>query len=116
MPSYLEPDLVLQKDGAQFIIDAKYKSHIFNWREETEELKSSFRSDLHQVIAYSSFSQSARRNIMLVYPYSEFFHSIVEVHSPLDPTTVSVNLVGIPMEKKSLSQTMDNLSSIISFG
>ncbi len=114
--SYLEPDLVLQKDGSQFIIDAKYKSHIFNWREETEELRTSFRSDLHQVIAYSSFSQSARRNIMLVYPYSEFFHSIVEVHSPLDPTTVSVNLVGIPMEKKSLSQTMDNLSSIISFG
>lgn len=113
--SYLEPDLVLQKQGVQYVIDAKYKSHIFNWRENTEDLKESFRHDLHQVVAYSSFSQTERRNVMLVYPYNEFFHRVIKVHSPLDPTTVSVNLVGVPIEKKSLPETIDNLSALVSF-
>ena len=113
--SYLEPDLVLSKEGIQYVIDAKYKSHIFNWRDVSEELKSSFRHDLHQVIAYSAFSQTPQRSAMLVYPYNEFFHKVIEVRSPLDPTTVSVNLVGIPMEKRALKETVENLSNIIVF-
>ena len=111
--SYLEPDLVLQKDDIQYVIDAKYKSHIFNWRDNSEDLKSTFRHDLHQVIAYSSFSQASHRNAVLVYPYNEFFHEIIDVRSPLNSTTVSVNLVGIPMEKKALNETIENLSSIV---
>lgn len=111
--SYLEPDLVLSKDSAQIVIDAKYKSHIFNWRDVSEDLRSSFRHDLHQVIAYSAFSQTPQRSTMLVYPYNEFFHKVIEVRSPLDPTTVSVSLVGIPMEKKALNDTIEKLSDII---
>ena len=113
--SYLEPDFVLQKDSIQYVIDAKYKSHIFNWREETEDLKTTFRHDLHQVLAYSAFSPSTHKNVMLVYPYNEFFHQVIEVRSPLDPSTVSVNLVGIPLEKKSLNETIDQLSEIVTF-
>ena len=113
--AYLEPDLVLQKDGVQYIIDAKYKSHIFNWSDTSDDLKVTFRQDLHQVIAYSSFSQTPHRNAMLVYPYNVFFHRVVDVRSPLDPTTVSVSLVGIPIGKKPLNDTVDNLASIISF-
>ena len=113
--SYLEPDLVLQKEGFQYVIDAKYKSHIFNWREESDDLKTNYRHDLHQVIAYSSFSQSSHRNVMLVYPFNEFFHRVLEVRSPLDYTSVSVNLVGVPMEKKSIPETIDLLSAIVSF-
>lgn len=113
--AYLEPDLVLQKDGVQYIIDAKYKSHIFNWSDNSDDLKETFRHDLHQVIAYSSFSKTPHRNAMLVYPYNVFFHRVVNVRSPLDPTTVSVSLVGIPIGKKPLNDTVDNLASIISF-
>ncbi len=113
--SYLEPDLMLQKEGVQYVIDAKYKSHIFNWRENSEDLKTTFRHDLHQVLAYSSFSQTPHRNVMLVYPYNEFYHKVLEVRSPLDPTTASINFVGIPMEKRALSDTVERLTSIISF-
>lgn len=113
--SYLEPDLVLQKEGIQYIIDAKYKSHIFNWREESDDLKTNYRHDLHQVVAYSSFSQSSHRNVMLVYPFNGFFHNVLEVRSPLDSTSVSVNLVGVPIEKKSIPETIDSLSAIVSF-
>lgn len=111
--SYLEPDLTLQKGSEQYVVDAKYKSHIFNWRDASEDLKSSFRSDLHQVVAYSTFSQSLHRKTILVYPYNKFFHELLEIRSPLNQTTVSVNLVGIPMEKKALTETVENLSSIV---
>ncbi len=113
--AYLEPDLVLQKDGVQYVIDAKYKSHIFNWTETSDDLKEAFRHDFHQVIAYSSFSQAQHRKAMLVYPFNDFFHRVVDVRSPLDPTTVSVSLVGIPIGKKPLNETVDKLASIISF-
>lgn len=113
--SYLEPDIVLQKEGVQYVIDAKYKSHIFNWRETTEDLKDTFRHDLHQVLAYSAFSQTEQRNVMLVYPYDTFFHRALEVHSPLDSTFISINFVGIPLEKKTINETVDGLSAILSF-
>lgn len=113
--SYLEPDLMLQKEGVQYVIDAKYKSHIFNWGEESEDLRTSFRHDLHQILAYSSFSQTPHRNVMLVYPYNGFYHNVLEVRSPLDPTTTSISFVGVPMEKSTLGDTVERLASIISF-
>lgn len=111
--SYLEPDLVLQKDNIQYVIDAKYKSHIFNWREASDELSSTFRHDLHQIVAYSSFSQNEHRNTMIVYPFNEFFHKALEIRSPFSSTKITVNLVGIPIEKKMLNNTIENLSSIV---
>jgi len=65
---YIEPDIIIHKDDIQYVIDAKYKSHMFNTGVNSDELKDSFRSDLHQVLAYSSFNINPHKHIMLVYP------------------------------------------------
>ena len=63
--SYLEPDLILQKDRDQYVIDAKYKSHVFNWNEGSTQLKDTFRHDFHQILAYCSFHQTTTKKDIL---------------------------------------------------
>jgi 5-methylcytosine-specific restriction endonuclease McrBC regulatory subunit McrC len=43
--SYLEPDIVIMKNELEIIVDAKYKSHLFNLKGATEELKEEHRKD-----------------------------------------------------------------------
>ena len=59
--NYLEPDIVVDRGDVQYIIDAKYKSHMYNLRNHGDDLKEAFRHDLHQVLAYSSFGKSTRK-------------------------------------------------------
>lgn len=113
--SYLEPDLVLQKDHIQYVIDAKYKSHIYNRNGSSNDLKEDFRHDLHQIIAYTSFSKSELRNAILVYPFTVFHHKTMIVRSPLDSSQVIVNMVGVPIDDHKLNETIENIGKIIDF-
>ena len=113
--SYLEPDIIIQQGENQFVIDAKYKSHLFNWNSDSEGLNDIFRQDLHQIIAYSSFSQAEKKSVVLVYPFSNFFHRSQNVRSILNRTSVTVNFVGLPMDRNRLEETIENLSRVIVF-
>ena len=110
--SYLEPDLILQKADEQFVIDAKYKSHIFNWNDDSDELKESFRHDFHQVLAYCSFSNSISKQAMLVYPFSDFISMKMTVMSQITRREVTVQLVGIPLDKSKIENIKNELSKI----
>ena len=33
--NYLEPDMIILKGDKQIVVDAKYKSHLFNWNKES---------------------------------------------------------------------------------
>lgn len=65
---YLEPDAVITKDDMHIFVDAKYKSHMLN-DSRTESLLESFRADLHQVLAYTSFGNSDSLYSWIFYPY-----------------------------------------------
>ena len=100
--SYLEPDLILQKADEQYVVDAKYKSHIFNWNDDSDELKETFRHDFHQVLAYCSFGNSISKQAMLVYPFTDFISKQMTVMSQITRREVTVQLVGVPLDKSKI--------------
>lgn len=113
--SYLEPDAVMYKDGVQYIIDAKYKSHMYNVNRMGEELKDTFREDFHQVLAYSSFGGNIQKYVMLIYPSEHFISRELCIRSSINGYSAKAYLVGIPLKKSDLEDTKMNLSELINF-
>ena len=113
--SYLEPDVVLHHDAKQIVVDAKYKSHLFNWENQSDELKDTFRHDLHQILAYCSFSTGANKEAMIVYPYVDFTIRSLKVSNPLTRIENTVSLVGIPIDRNKIHEVEDEFSKIINF-
>lgn len=112
---YLEPDLIIQKNELQIVVDAKYKSHIFNWNDRSDDLKETFRHDLHQILAYCSFNNMPTKQAMLVYPFTDFTYHKMKLTSPLSRTDADVYLVGIPLEKSKLEEVKEKISEIVTF-
>ena len=95
--SYLEPDILIRKEDRIIVADAKYKMHMMNSRAESAaSLKESFRHDLHQVLAYSSFERDVNKISMLVYPSRHFSYLHQLIHSSIQATTCEVYIIGIP--------------------
>lgn len=113
--SYLEPDLVLYQENKQIMVDAKYKSHLFNWENESEELKDTFRHDLHQILAYSSFSTNMDKEVILVYPYTDFTARKMRITNPITHIENTIYLVGIPIDRNRISETEEGFGRIILF-
>lgn len=72
----LVPDVVIEREDATVIIDAKYKEHWEemqerHWSELEEELRERHRADLLQVLAYSSVALKPKVLICLAYPCNE---------------------------------------------
>ncbi len=113
--SYLEPDAVIYKNDIQYIIDAKYKSHMYNVNNVSDELKDSFRADLHQVLAYSSFNNTSRKNVILIYPSGVFLKKRISARSSINNMETIIYLVGIPLEKSKMEDVKVKLNEIINF-
>ena len=115
--AYLEPDIVLQKDGVQCVIDAKYKSHLLNINDFSNELKETFRHDLHQVLAYTSFSTQPTKCAMLVYPSAdEIITHKLNIYSSLQHAQADIWLIGIPIDYKKIKEIKKNLAGILRLG
>lgn len=113
--SYLEPDAIMYKGDIQYIIDAKYKSHMYNVNRIGEELKDSFREDFHQVLAYSSFAGNKQKHVMLIYPSSHFLSRAFNVYSGLNGYSTKACLVGISLKRSELEETIMDLSKLFCF-
>ena len=111
--SHLEPDAVMYKGDVQYIIDAKYKSHMFNVNRMGDDLKETFREDFHQVLAYSSFGGTKQKHVMLIYPSNNFISREINVHSGINGYSAKAYLVGIPLKKSDMEETKQKLSSLI---
>ena len=112
---YLEPDIVLQRGEKQYVIDAKYKSHIYNIRSNTEELRDTFRHDLHQILAYTSLNNMPNKKAILIYPASELSVSSIVIRSQLSDVKSKVQMIGIPLRKSEVSNIQKELQQIIQF-
>lgn len=113
--NYLEPDIIVQKGEEQIVVDAKYKSHLFNWNKDSEELKDTFRHDLHQLLAYCSLSGMNKKQALLVYPFNDFICHQMTVNSSLIASEVQIFMVGVPLEKNRIEDVKSKLNEIISF-
>ena len=112
---YLEPDLILQKDDTQYVLDAKYKSHMFNVNDTSDELKDTFRHDLHQILAYCSFNAMTTKKAMLVYPFNDFTYRMMHITSPLTHSDAQICLVGIPLKKSMIEEVKEKINRIVKF-
>lgn len=111
--SYLEPDVILDKEGCLYFADAKYKAHMFNLQSSSDVFKESFRNDLHQVLAYSSLDPSKDKAAMLIYPCNklkiirfEAINNIGDVHN-------QVYLIGLPFITVALNDLLHQLSELL---
>lgn len=112
---YLEPDIVIQKEEEQYIIDAKYKSHMYNSHNDTEQLRESFRADLHQVLAYCSFNCMTEKKALLIYPSAQFTVFPINIKNHFNGLTNKVAMIGIPLLKSEVSNIKKELQKIIQF-
>lgn len=113
---HLEADAVYEKDETCVFIDAKYKSHFFNKFGESTKLKETYRHDLHQIMAYSSFSGSKLKLGILCYPSETVEMKTVEYTNHLNQVSTRILLCGIPLRvsalKESVIELKDALESI----
>ena len=96
---HLEPDAIYQKDELVVFIDAKYKSHLYNKYNSSEILKSDHRHDLHQILAYSSFSKTKLKYGFLVYPSASLSIKEMKFRNAFNEVTNTIIIMGIPLEK-----------------
>lgn len=65
---YLEPDIIVKVGKCIYVADAKYKSNFYNLEKNSDVLKETHRSDLHQLLAYCSFEPQKEKTGILFYP------------------------------------------------
>jgi hypothetical protein len=109
----LEPDIVFSKDKTLYFIDAKYKAHLFNRLSTSQFLKEEYRKDLHQILAYSSFSSSETKEVFLCYPSNKEVITKSNYFNPLSNNQSIVYVVGIPLTRESFALIKQGIKKII---
>ncbi len=113
--SYLEPDLLIRRDETEYVVDAKYKSHLYNFDIDSEDLKDTFRHDLHQVLAYSAFNSMKNKKVVLAYPFSDFSLYNMQISDNISSSTIDVYLVSIPIERNKIDLTEMGIEKLMMF-
>lgn len=110
---YLEPDVILYKEDTFYFADAKYKAHMLNVQSSSDAFKEAFRSDLHQVLAYSSFDSSKDKTAILVYPCNKFKNIKLEAINQIGNVHNQVFLIGLPFTTVGLDTFINQLSGVL---
>lgn len=100
---HLEPDGIYQKEELVVFIDAKYKSHLYNKFNDSKILKDDHRHDLHQILAYSSFSKTQFKYGFLCYPSVSLSIKEMRFKNAINEVTNTIVIMGIPLEKNIVS-------------
>jgi hypothetical protein len=101
---HIEPDAIYQKDNFLVFIDAKYKSNLYNKFDNSETLKDTHRHDLHQIMAYSSFSKTDLKYGFLCYPSDQLELKTIIYKNRINEVTNTVSIMGIPLKKDSVNE------------
>lgn len=112
--SHVEPDAIYQKGDLLVFIDAKYKSNLYNKFGSSQLLKEDHRHDIHQIMAYSSFSETWLKYGFLCYPAERFELNAVSYRNGINSVTNSITIVGIPFKIESVKEVKNELISLIS--
>ena len=123
---YLEPDMLVHIGASTIVLDAKYKTHMLNTSYFTENLRDTFRSDLHQIMAYTSVNSALQKCGVLIYPYTIFDngengegeeamlhtkHNTISIHGNFSST--SIHLLGIPLKKRYQDESIIAIENIL---
>lgn len=106
---HLEPDGVISKNGYSILVDAKYKSNLYNKFHDSTSLKKEFRHDLHQILAYSGFNATSNKYGILCYPSNNLELKTTKFENSLSKSTSCVILLGVPIKISSIDTTVELL-------
>jgi hypothetical protein len=101
---HIEPDAIYQKENLLVFIDAKYKSNLYNKFDNSETLKDDHRHDLHQIMAYTSFSKTDFKYGFLCYPSDQLELKAIKYKNGINEVTNTVLVMGIPLKKDSINE------------
>ncbi len=107
----IEPDAIYQKANTLVYIDAKYKSNLYNKFSQSEALKEDHRHDLHQIMAYSSFSKTNHKYGFLCYPSEKVEIKSIQYKNGINDADTTILVLGIPLRKSSISQAKQLLAN-----
>lgn len=110
----VEPDIVFAKGENIVNIDVKYKSHMFNVSSNSVNLKETHRLDLHQIMAYSSFTNGNEKNSILVYPNTKFCKYPIAYSSGLNNNKNNIYLLGVPIGIRHVNEVKEQLKKLLS--
>jgi hypothetical protein len=108
---HIEPDAIYQKGNFLVFIDAKYKSNLYNKFDSSEILKDDHRHDLHQIMAYSSFSKTDLKFGFLCYPSDHLEIKTIKYKNGINEVTNTILVLGIPLKKSSIAEIKRLLTS-----
>ncbi|MDI5895412.1 hypothetical protein [Flavobacterium algoritolerans] len=97
---HIEPDAIYHKENLIVFIDAKYKSNLYNKFDKSENLKDIHRHDLHQIMAYSSFSKTDNKYGFLCYPSDKVEIKKISYKNNINQSTNNIFICGIPLKKE----------------
>ena len=112
---HIEPDAIFQKENFLVFIDAKYKSNLYNKFDNSETLKDDHRHDLHQIMAYTSFSKTELKHGILCYPSDQIELKTIKYKNGINEVTNTIIILGIPLKKENISETKRMLISELNF-
>jgi len=102
---HVEPDAIYQKENYLVFIDAKYKSNLYNKFDQSETLKENHRHDLHQIMAYFSFSKTDFKFGFLCYPSDQIEVKSIQFKNGINEATNTILILGVPLKKASIRET-----------
>ena len=108
---HIEPDAIYKKENLLVFIDAKYKSNLYNKFDKSEILKADHRHDLHQIMAYSSFSNTGHKYGFLCYPSDKLELKKIKFHNSINEVINTILIFGIPLKKGIIIEAKKMLSS-----
>lgn len=110
---HIEPDAIYQKEEFLIFIDAKYKSNLYNKFDNSEILKDDHRHDLHQIMAYSSFSKTDFKFGFLCYPSDSLEIKSIKYKNGINEATNTILVLGVPLKKESINEAKKLLFEVL---
>lgn len=111
---YLEPDALILSENLSIAVDAKYKAHYYSRNQTSALLKETHREDLHQILAYCSFSSTKNKAGMLFYPSDHYASESFSYANSYNVTRNDIIIVGLPFEPEIKPDTMQSLWQLFS--
>ena len=115
---YIEPDVILEKNDVQYIVDAKYKMYMYAFNTKSDLLYDDFRNDLHQILSYAAFGKNTNKNAIIAVPYESQKYPVkktFQIRNPHNGCLCQVHLIGIPLSKVKMHDTEKLLSNVLNF-
>lgn len=110
---HLEPDMIIKCNSKMYMADAKYKAHYYAFGQNSEILKETHRADLHQLLAYCSFSPEKNKTGILFYPSSTSSCRKINYLEQLGGINNTVYLLGIPFGINGIDDSVNEIRSLL---